>query len=211
MHSPDLRHFTDEEREIIETCGSPEKVQAFIDTSVRYSFEYDGVPRLRSFRRVVRDKLAHCFEGAITAATILAHHGFPPWILCMEARDIDHMVFPYRRDGKLGAVAQSRDEKLKGRPPTYSTVRDLVMSYYPHYWNTRTGDRSDLTLRGYSLIDLRRLKGDWMTTEDDLWHAEDLTFEAAYRALFPEDGSRKFVSNRDETIMWLKPNTLPPQ
>jgi hypothetical protein len=198
----DIRRFTEDERHIIQTCDTPEKVQAFIGT-IPYSFENDGVARLRSFRRVVRDRLAHCFEGALTAATILSHHGYPPRILCMEARDIDHMIVPYRKDGKLGAVAQSRDENLRGRPPIYPTIRDLVMSYHAHYWNLRTGDHTDLTLRGYTIIDLRKLEGDWMTTEDDLWPAEDLTYEAVYRALFPENGSHKFISNRDETITWI--------
>lgn len=205
MNSPDSQRFTAEERRIIEVCDTPEKAQDFID-SVPYNFESDGVARLRSFRRVVRDRLAHCFEGAITIATILAHHGFPPRILCVEARDIDHMIFLYKRGRTLGAVAQSRDENLRGRPPAYSTVRDLVMSYYPYYWNSVTGDRSDLTIRGYGLIDLRNIEGDWMTTEDDLWPAENLTYQAAYRALFPTKGSEKFTSNRDGTITWLEPS-----
>ncbi|MDD5751059.1 MAG: hypothetical protein PHS73_00890 [Candidatus Peribacteraceae bacterium] len=202
MDLPDLRRFTDEERHTIATCDSPEKVQSFID-AVSYSYEADGVARLRSFRRVVRDRLAHCFEGAIAAATILAHHGHPPRILCMEARDIDHMMFLYREGRRLGSVAQSRDANLKGRPPVYATVRDLVMSYYPHYWNAITGDHSDLTLRGYSIIDLRNLEGDWMTAEDDLWPAEDLTYQAKYRALFPENGAEEFISNRDGSITWM--------
>jgi len=201
-HCPDIRRFTEEERWIIQTGDTPEKAQAFINT-IPYSFEADGVARLRSFRRVIRDKLAHCFEGAITIATILSHHGYPPQILCMEARDVDHMICPYRKDGKLGAVAQSRDENLRGRPPMYPTVRDLVMSYHAHYWNLHTGDHTDLTLRGYTLIDLRELEGDWMTTEEDLWPAEDLTYETTYRALFPENGHQEFRSNRDGTITWL--------
>lgn len=203
MSFQDYQRFTEEERSILQTCDSPEKVQDFINAGINYSFEEDGVARLRSFRRVVRDKLAHCFEGAITIATILAHHRYLPRILCMEARDIDHMIFPYTQHGKLGAVAQSRDENLKWRPPLFSTVRDLVMSYHPYYWNSRTGDRNDLTLRGYSFIDLRELKGDWMTSEEELWPAEDLTYAAKYTALFPENGRREFLSNRDESITWV--------
>jgi hypothetical protein len=197
----DIRRFTDEERQIIETCDTPEKAQAFID-AIPYNFESDGVARLRSFRRVVRDRLAHCFEGALTVATILSHHGYPPRILCMEAReDFDHMIFPYRRERKLGAVAQSRDPNLKGRPPVYATVRDLVMSYYPQYKNLK----GDLALRGYCVVDLRTIAEDWMTMEHDVWPAEDLMYEARYRALFPRNGCEEFLSNRDESITWIQP------
>lgn len=168
-----------------------------------YNFEADGVATLRSFRRVVRDRTAHCIEGALTAATILGQHGHRPRILCMEARDIDHIIFPFIQNRRWGSIAQSRDPNLKGREPKYKTVRDLVHSYHPHYWNYFTGDRSDLTLRGFALFQLSRIRQDWQTAEEDLWVLDDMLYKPKFHALFPNPGQTHFRSNCDESITWL--------
>ncbi|MEK7218819.1 MAG: hypothetical protein AAB728_05140 [Patescibacteria group bacterium] len=64
-HLRDPGRFTDEERRIITACDTPEKVQAFIEKNISYNWEEDGVARLRSFRRVVRDRVAHCSNRPI--------------------------------------------------------------------------------------------------------------------------------------------------
>lgn len=194
--------FTPEEREIIVQCDTPEKVQKFLD-GLAYNYEEDGAT-LRSFRRVVRDGVAHCMEGALVAASVLREHGYPPRLLCMEAKDIDHMIFPYRDGfGLLGAVAQSRDPNLRGRKPQYRTLRDLVMSYYPYYFNYFSGDLNDLTLRGFTLVDLVRFGDDIAVAEHDLWDIEDLLYRVRYFSLFSEIGSTKFMSSRDGSIKWV--------
>lgn len=187
---------------MISQCDTPEKVQGFLD-GLAYNYEEEG-PTLRSFRRVVRDRVAHCMEGTLTAASILREHGYLPRILCMEASDIDHMIFPYRGNGNLlGAVAQSRDPNLRGREPRYKTLRELVMSYYPYYFNYWTGDRGDLTLRGFTLADLSRFGDAIALSERDLWEVEELLYRTRYFALFPDENGTKFVSNRDGSITWV--------
>src|SRR6187551_2789948 len=95
--------WTPEELKVLKRCSTPERTQTWLD-SLKYNWEKDGKSTLKSFRRVVRHGNAHCLEGALAAAAICAHHGHPPLLLCMEARDIDHNLFVYRRRGRWGAL-----------------------------------------------------------------------------------------------------------
>jgi hypothetical protein len=196
--------FTEEETRILKRCNTPEKTQAWID-GLKYNWERDGQSTLKSFRRVVRHRNAHCLEGALTAAAICAQHGDPPLILCMEARDIDHNLFVYRRRGKWGSLAQSRDPNLRSRPPVHATLRDLVLAYHPYYWNYWTKDQTDLTLRGFALVDLRKVAGrrDWVTSEDDPSYIEDHLWRIRYDAIWPIPGRRRFVSPRRGKLRWV--------
>jgi len=181
--------FTEEEATIINRCDNPEKAQAFLN-----ELEYNYEDTAHSFRGVVRNKKANCLEGALAAASILSLHGYPPIILCMEARDMDHNIFVFRQEGRIGSVAKSRDDNLLGRLPKYWTHRQLVMSYYPYYYNLFTQDRNDLTLRGYALLNLGEFYQNWITAEEDLLFIEKRLYEIRYRALFPIDGKRFYYS-----------------
>ena len=92
---------------------------------------------------------------------------------------------------------------LIGREPIYRTLWDLVMSYFPFYWNYWTGDRQDLTLRGYATMKLERFCRDWVTAEEDLWFIEDYLYGIPYRALFPRRQRRLYLSTREQKIVWL--------
>jgi len=192
MFKPD---FTQEERALIRRLNTPAKVQEFLIKEIVYDNqdELDSLDETwRSFRRVVREKKAHCFEGALTAAAILSQHKYPPLIVCMEARDIDHILFVYKRGGKWGSVTKSRDDNLLGRPPRYRTLRHLVMSYYPFFYNLQTNDLTDITLRGYAVVDLRKFEQDWITAEEDLTFIEDHLYRIRYRKLFPRSREDRF-------------------
>ena len=66
----------------------------------------------------------------LAAATILEHHGYPPLLMDLESKDqLDHVLFLFRRRGRFGAVARSRDPGLHGRKPVFRSVRALVTSY----------------------------------------------------------------------------------
>lgn len=184
-----------DERALVHRCSTPERVQELLDT-LDYNWEADGRSTLRSLRRVLRDRTAHCLEGAVAAAAILGHHGYPPWMLYLDALDICHATFVYyQRDASgrrlWGTVAMSRDDNLKSRPPVYSTLHDLAMSYYPHYYNSLTDDRNDITLRGYSLVCLNRFGEDLVAAEHELLCIEDHLWTLHYRALAPFDPARR--------------------
>jgi hypothetical protein len=145
---------------------------------------YHLAPTAWSPRRVLRERTAHCLEGAIFAAAALRTLGFPPLLLDLEAvQDTDHVVAVFRIDGRWGAIAKSNFAGLRYREPVYQGLRELVMSYFDGYMNLR-GER---TLRAYSLpVDLARFdrrRPGWMTTPDPLWWVAEHLAEIRHRAL----------------------------
>ncbi len=151
--------------------STPEKIQHFLDRRIRYNKEPDGAT-FRSPRRVLRDGVAHCIEGALLAAAALRVNGFPPLILDMEAvRDDDHVIALFREGGHWGAVAKSNYAGLRFREPVYRNVRELVMSYFELYFNL-DGEK---TLRRFSRpVNLSRFdRMHWMTAEEELWQISD--------------------------------------
>jgi len=158
--------FTAAERAVFRRLRSPEKIQRFLD-GLAYNKEPDG-PTCRSPRRVLRDRTGHCMEGALFGAAALRMLGYPPLLLDLEAvRDDDHVLAIFRTRGCWGAVAKSNYSGLRYREPVYRTLRELVMSYFEHYYNLRR----EKTLRNYSRpVNLRRFdRIGWMTSEEDVW------------------------------------------
>ncbi|MEK6932917.1 MAG: transglutaminase-like domain-containing protein [Nanoarchaeota archaeon] len=197
-------NFTQKELKVINQLDNPKKVREFLLKEVVYDFNKRKETN-RSFRRVLRDRKAHCLEGTLFTAAVLMQHGYTPLMISIEARDIDHNIFAYKEDGKFGSVAISRDENLRGRETKFRTIKDLVMSYYPYYWNYWTKDHEDLTLRGYAKVNLGIFKQDWITNEEDLDFIEDYLWEMKYRRLFPKnDDDLFYICNRDGKIKNVK-------
>ncbi|MEP6693143.1 MAG: hypothetical protein ABJB39_00695 [Chloroflexota bacterium] len=158
--------LTRSETQLLRRLSTPEKVQRYLD-DLTYNVEPNG-DTVRSPRRVIRDRTAHCAEGAFLAAAAFRMNGRPPLLVDLEAdNDDDHVLAVYRDRGLWGSVATSKFSGLRFRAPVYRTVRELVMSYFEDYFNW-DGDRS---LRAYSRpLSLARFDGiDWMTAEEDLW------------------------------------------
>jgi len=169
--------FTREERRIIEQHRTPEQVQRFL-RRLPYNWERGG-DTLRSFRQVVRLNTAHCLEAALVAAVILEQHGYPPTVVSFESKDgVDHVIFVFRRRGRWGAVARSRDAGLHGRKPVFRSIRDLVWSYFDPYVDY-TG-----RITGYQLVDLSVLgKYDWRLALTNVWKVENYLLEIPHRKL----------------------------
>lgn len=165
MRSSD--EFTGAERRALGRLKTPEKIQRFLDEEVSYNREERG-PTCRSARRVLRDRLGHCMEGALFGAAALNLLGFPPLLVDLEAvRDDDHVLAVFQQRGRWGAVAKSNYSGLRYREPVYKNLRELAMSYFEHYYNP-AGEK---TLRRYSRpVNLKRFDSlAWMTAEEDLW------------------------------------------
>ena len=157
--------FTRRELRSLQALRSPVGVQRALD-----AMPYHLATTAWSPRRVLRERTAHCLEGAIFAAAALRVLGFPPLLLDLEAvQDTDHVIAVYRIEGHWGAIAKSNFSGLRCRAPVYRTLREMVMSYFEDYINLR-GDR---TLRAHSRpVNLARfdhLHPGWMTSEADLW------------------------------------------
>jgi len=162
---------------------TPERIQRFLDTEIAYNKEPDG-DTLRSPRRVLRDRVAHCFEGALLAAAALRVQGDPPLLLDLESvRDDDHVLAVFRRGGRWGAIGKSNFSGLRFREPVYRSIRELVMSYFEHYFNLAR----EKTLRAYSRpLNLARFdRLEWMTAEHDLWDLAEQLVRLPHTPIFP--------------------------
>lgn len=156
------------ERKMLQPLKSPARIQRFLDEEIGYNQEPNGVT-CYSPRLVLKERVAHCMEGALIGAMALRRLGFPPLLVDIEAvRDTDHVLAVYRVGKHWGAVAKSDYAGLRSREPVYRTIRELVMSYFEHYYNPR----GEKTLRAYSRpVNLRRFDRSihWMTTLEQVW------------------------------------------
>ncbi len=199
-----MKTVTKKELKLIERLNTPVKVQEYLNRFIKY----DAGETVKSFRRVVRTKKAHCLEGALFAAAILQHHNYPPLLLCMEARDMDHIIFVYRdnNNGLWGAVGQAQHKELKGREPVFANFRELVMDYYPHYFNMyskKPNKETDITLRGYAIVDLEifEFKRDWIIQEEELEAVNSYLYDVPYRWLFPKNKDSLFYRCDDKGVI----------
>lgn len=137
------RALTARERKLLASLTTPFKIQAFLD-----SIDYSTENRYRCSLNVIRERVGHCFDGALFAAMALRRLGHPPRVLDLlpNGRDDDHLLALYQVDGYWGAVAKSNFTVIRFREPVYRTVRELVMSYFDVYFNAR----GEKTLRGYA-------------------------------------------------------------
>ena len=175
--------FTAAERAVFRRLSTPEKIQRFLDHELGYNQELHG-PTCHSPRRVLGDRAAHCMEGALFGAAALRMLGHPPLLVDLEAvRDDDHVLAVFRLRGHWGAIAKSNYSGLRYREPVYRTLRELVMSYFEHYYNLR----KEKTLRRYSRpVNLRRFDSiRWMTAEDDVWAVPEYLCTIAHRPVLP--------------------------
>jgi hypothetical protein len=155
--------FTPSELRTLRALKTPAGIQRFIDDMPYHLPITSWSPRV-----VLRERTAHCLEGATFAAAALRVIGFPPLIFDLEAdRDTDHVVAIFRVRGHWGAVAKSNFTGCRYREPVYRSLRELAMSYFNIYFNLR-GER---TLRRYSrAVNLARFdRRNWMTSEKNIW------------------------------------------
>ena len=151
------------ERQVVARLNTPQDIQAFLD-----ALPYSAEAIYRCPLRVLRDRLAHCFDGALFAAATLRRLGYAPLLLDLVPcdRDDDHLLALYKREGHWGAVAKSNFVGLRFREPVYRTLRELVMSYFEQYYNVAR----EKTLRGYTVpLNLQAFdKQNWMSCDEPL-------------------------------------------
>ncbi|MEK9160421.1 MAG: hypothetical protein AAB440_00065 [Patescibacteria group bacterium] len=162
-------------REIVtlRALSTPQKIQDYLDR-LPINFEKNG-ETLMSPRRVLRERTAHCMEGALLAAVALWVHGEKPLLLDLKTdpEDDEHVVALFQVNGYWGAISKTNHVTLRYRDPVYKSVRELAMSYFHEYFLNTNGKK---TLRSFSRpYNLQRLGTSWITAEENLWHiAKDL-------------------------------------
>ena len=184
-----LSLFTSDERKTLRGLTSPSRIQRFLDDEIGYNKEPHG-DTCYSPRTVLRDRIAHCMEGALVAALALRRLGHRPLLIDLEAvRDSDHVLAVYRVNGRWGAIAKSDYAGLRSREPVYRTIRELAMSYFEHYY-TAAGEK---TLRAYSKpVNLARFDRTlaWMTTFEQVWDIPGYLCEIPHTAILTKPMER---------------------
>lgn len=166
--------------------SDPVKVQLFL-RSLDYNHEQDG-ETLRSALSAFKSRQAHCLEGALLAAAILEHRGYPPLVMSLESHDnLDHVIFVYKKDNHWGSIGRSRDEGLHGRKPEFRSLRDLALSYYEPYID-KTG-----CITGYQIAHLDDAKTNWRASTKNVWKVEKFLIDIKHQEI-------KFNKKRYEKI-----------
>lgn len=192
--------------------SSPAKIQDFLD-SLPMNWEKKGDTHM-SPRCALREKKAHCIEGALIAAAALWLNGELPLVMNLSARfptgDDDHVVALYKRGGRFGAISKTNHPTIRFRDPVYRTPRELALSYFHEWFLNTTGEK---TLECYSRpLDLSRFGAAWLTDEKDLWYIADALSERMHYFFVPK-GNWRFVRAADpmelkagRLIEWPKSN-----
>src|SRR5258708_7549228 len=139
---------------LLSRCDTPQKIQAFLN-AIPINHELTGETIL-SVREVLRQRRAHCIEGAFVAACALWIQGDPPLLVHLDCdlSDYPHVIAVFRRKDCWGAISKTNGTPLRYRDPVYRTLRELAMSYFHEYFNKKY----QKTLRSYSTtIDLPKV------------------------------------------------------
>lgn len=155
--------FTPSELRQLRALKTPHGIQHYLN-----GLHYHLASTCWSPRLVLRERTAHCLEGAIFGAAALRVLGYPPLLIDFEAeRDTDHVLAIFRQRGYWGAIATSNYAGCRYREPVYRSLRELAMSYFEDYFNL-FGER---TLRRFSRpVNLARFdRQNWMTAEKSVW------------------------------------------
>jgi hypothetical protein len=154
--------WTRAELSALRPLRTPGRIQSFLDALAYRAEDEPGSPR-----RVLAERRANCYDGALFAAAALRRLGHPPLLVDLQAvRDDDHVLAAFQERGHWGAVAKSNFAGLRFREPVFRSVRELALSYFEDYFNLR----GEKTLRNYSVpFDLSRLDAlDWTFRDEHL-------------------------------------------
>lgn len=163
--------LTKEEEKILRGLKTPKKIQDFLN-EIPINFEEKG-DTCFSPRMVLKQRKAHCIEGAMVAALALRLQGKKPLVvdLTSSKKDFDHVICVFKEDGKWGAISKTNHAVLRYREPVYKDIRELVMSFFHEYFD----DNGKKTLRSFSMpVDLSRFDHlNWAAAEEDVWFVAD--------------------------------------
>jgi len=162
-----MKTWTKAELRLFGRLSSPIKIQLYLNR-----LAYDPDYGARSPRWIIKERKAHCFEGALFAAAALRQLGHRPRLADIRSwNDDDHVIAVFKERGHWGALAKSNFTVIRFREPVYRSLRELVMSYFDVYFNAR----GEKTMRSYSRpLELSQFDGRlWMTTDEDLEYIGD--------------------------------------
>ncbi len=200
------------ELKFLSKLSTPPKIQDYLD-SLPINFELSSETYM-SPRRVMHEKTAHCFEGALLAALALMYHGERPLLMDLKTlpSDQDHVVALYRSEGRWGAISKTNHPILRYRDPVYRSVRELALSYFHEY----ILDDRRKSLRSYSApFDLNRFKPEaWIAAEHELFDVVEALDQSRHFDIASQKilrGLRRadpIELKAQEIVEWPNPTTL---
>lgn len=190
-----------DQREItlIKKLKSPIRVQDFLD-QLPFNFETEGQTYM-SPRRVLREKKAHCFEGALFATLCLSYHGIPNFLLDLKVKksaidDSDHIICLFSLNGFWGAISKTNHSVLRWRDPIYRDFKEIAKTYFHEYFL----DDGEKTLESFSKpFDIwKNFGSDWVVAEEDL-HEVAEKLDNFKHIIFFSSKNKKFIRKVGQT------------
>lgn len=205
-HEDFRKLFSEDECRVLENLDTPRRIQDFLDET-----PYSPDPVYRSPRSVMRDRKAHCVDGAFFAAAAMRYHGQPGLVLELGAvRDDDHFLAVFRSGRFFGAIAKSNFVGLRFREPIFGNLRELALSYFDVYYNLDY----EKSLRNYSLVlDMSRVDyTHWPISDERLEEAVDAVVARPHRSLITleQEAALSLVDKRmyDAMMLGADPNGI---
>ncbi len=177
-----------EEEAVFKRLDTPQKIQDFLLT-IPTNYE----KRRRTFyspRRMLREKKAHCLEGAVFAAAAFLFHGHEPLLLDLTPLPGDeaHVVALFKQRGRWGAISKTSHAGLRYRDPVYKTPRELALSYFHEYFLHGSGKK---TLRSWGgPFNLKKFGTKWVTDEKNLWYIDHALDHIPHHPFLPPGQER---------------------
>jgi hypothetical protein len=189
--------LTKQELKILKKLNTPIKIQNFLDT-LSMNHEKNG-ETYKSPRRVLKDKSAHCLEGAMLASLCLWIQGERPLIMDLKSETgDDHTVALYKINGYWGAISKTNHATLRFRDPVYKTARELALSYFHEYFDLKNGKK---ILESYSEpFNMKKFDSKWITTDEELFDLADTLDGSKHHRFYPAK-NKKFLRKADKMEM----------
>lgn len=182
-------------KKVFTSLESPFAVQAYLDSIPYIAEEID-----RSPLQVMTDGQAHCLDGGIFAAMALWRIGLRPLILDLvpePGTDDDHVLALFQVDGLWGALAKSNYPNLRYREPVHRSLRELVMTYFEFFFNTKR----EKTLRAYTRpLDLSLIKDkSWMWSKAGVEKISHRLYDLKHIPLIPKKTAENLQTSDERT------------
>lgn len=211
MYKDDLVRLLDaSEMQLFRSLRTPSSIQTYLD-SLPINFELSGETYM-SPRRMMLAKQAHCFEGALFAAAVLAYHGEAPLLLDLKTipKDTDHVVALFKLGTYWGAISKTNHSILRYRDPVYASPRELALSYFHEY----VLDNGKKSLSSYSKpFDLTRYAPKkWVTAGEELQWLVDALDRSRHFPIAPQKNMRTLRRasalelRAQEAVEWKRPS-----
>lgn len=173
---------------LLSKLNTPEKIQTFLE-KIPFNFEKRGETCMSPLR-VLRERKAHCIEGAFLACVCFILSGREPIIISLKVKkpDDDHILIIFKENGYYGALSKTNHPVLRYRDPVYKSIRELVMSFFHEYFLYSSGEK---TLVGYTKpINMKRFGTKWIMAEEDLWDIAEKIYDAPVLEVVPPKNKR---------------------